>query len=367
MRRGLLIVAVLLAALFCVACNRANDDITAADTNLEPISTPAPAPLTPIPIPTPPPTPLPALQQTPATQSSAPVSSYISEYGRQAAENFLSQFTSIFTGIQMAEYNLDNNYADTGRFWPQWPGRPGWQHLEEHYVTYEMPPLFWRNSPHGITGVFDSNDNQRFEDELWLHVHRWANLASQTEHAIYWYAADFTLFDLDITGIPDIFILFRPIFDGWDTGPRAFYTIFRYVDGQYRQMTLIDADDPGAWVRWIMATALFFDAYGRLILVHDDEHDSYHTYVHLTFEGDYVKSRRIVSIEWREWDEWYAWREHHWHDWRETADGWTEFDSWMHHNPTIFGTDIALIPIRPHVELQNEIRTSIIERYFSDN
>jgi hypothetical protein len=101
---------------------------------------------------------------------------------------------------------------------------------------------------------------------------------------------------------------------------------------------------------------LFFDNQGRIVTYYGTEMDGTFRYDHLVLTNEYAELHLITALDFMEWsmgtDNWDAWQAHHWHD-------WDRGESWMYHNPVIFGTDIKLTPIQPLADVQDEITTSI--------
>ena len=251
----------------------------------------------------------------------------ISEYGWQAAADFLSGMTSIFTGLVQAETDWNNDWEETGRFLLGVD-----LSTLRSITTYEVPEIYYVLDEQGVKGVYDRHGNE-LQDSLWLRTGggEW-----------YFYVSHFRLFDFDGTGIPDIFVFFHPIFNGWDTGPTGEYIVFRYVDGEYRKLEQQLNDDEITWP-WtsslrITCCHLFFqDETGRIISLFSDEtQGSFFGYEQLIITDDYFMLNPITVMETGEWE---AWHEHIY-----------ELNS-----PTIFGTDIRLTPLHSFRDLETAL------------
>ncbi|MCL2376442.1 MAG: hypothetical protein FWC76_03495 [Defluviitaleaceae bacterium] len=272
----------------------------------------------------------------------------ISEHIRQAAEDFLSEFATIFTSVVRAltTWDEDEQIAiPTGSFWP------GWDNESREFITVDEPPgiYFLRTFGGGPEGFFDQAGNQ-IEGAPYLRI--W--------HGEDWaYASSFKLFDFDNSGIPIIFIFFDSVFeDGF-----RFYEKAKYIDGEYRLLetrAFIDGEETSpTWMRW--SHNIFYDDTGRLITLHHSwgRHMVTSIYEHLIITDNYAELHLITQETWYNLN---AWQENYWSQWGETPYGWGMIDSWLLHNPTIFGTDIPLTPMQSLASLEDEIMASILER-----
>ena len=271
----------------------------------------------------------------------------ISPYGREVAEEFLSGFASLFAGVAQAETTWDGaRMVETGRWITGWDVE-SWEPI----ISDETPEIYRAPIETGI-GFFDRQGN-RIYDAPWLYIQHGENWVS------YHYAGYFRLFEFDNSGIPVIFIHFNQTFEG---GYGGFYRIFRYVDGEFRTLELRafedDVESPWAWLSRVHE--LFFDDTGKIITFASSEYHGIFRYEHLVFTDEHAEMHLVTALDNSDWD---AWQEHHWGYWGELPDGkWGMLDGWLKHNPTIFGTDIALTPILPLVDLEEEMRESVLER-----
>ena len=278
---------------------------------------------------------------------------YISEFGRQVAEEFLSEKTTIFTNFSFLTARAETVWdADrrrlmqTGRFVLGVEEIDGiWQQI----ISYEAPDMYLSPTEAGEWAFFDRQGN-RIYDAPWMYVWReddWSEL---------YYASDFRLFDFNNNGIPDIFIHFNQTFEG---GYAGFYRIFRFVDGEYRMLEM------QGWISRIHD--LFFDSEGRIIVFGNSDYHGEYQYSYLVLTDELAEFHHVAGLDFLASDcyndIWNAWQKHHWYQSEETADGWRLADSWRNHNPTIFGTDIPLTPIYALTDLRQEIIASLRERY----
>jgi len=292
--------------------------------------------------------------EDPTSGATTPLPTYttptwtISEYGRQAAEDFLFTMTTIFTDVLHAEVE----YVDGNRVRPAERFRVGWD-LETHeaIMTDIIPEFYIDFMESGVwnsMAFFDRHHN-RVYDAPWLEVNRGDDWTS------YRYANHFRLFDFDNDGIPEILIHYRQTFDGGYAGA---YHIFRYVDGAYRRLeqVLIENGEAHNWPwAWISsAHTLFWDSNGKIISFIDSMYHGVNRYEHLVLTNEHAEFHVLASLDWQ--SNWEAWEAHHWYEWNEPR------DSWMNHSPTIFGTNISLTPIESMTELEDEITRSIMSR-----
>jgi len=261
----------------------------------------------------------------------------ISQYGWQAAADFLGGMISIFTGITEAETDRDNDWQETGRF------ILGHDLSRSRLITtHEVPEIYHVLSPRGVRGVYDRYGN-RIYDAPWLDAFYAGGIN------VYFYASHFRLFDFDNTGIPDIFIFFSYLFCGIDTAPFGSYSVFRYVNGEYRALEQ-QFQDSDSWPRgssWAITPwhYFFIDETGRMIVMLSDDvaHGSFTGYELVTITDDHLAVYPLVVMGYD--DDWAAWEVHMY-----------ELNS-----PTIFGTDIRLTPLYSFDELAIEL--SVYLRY----
>ena len=268
----------------------------------------------------------------------------ISEHGWQAAADFLSPFTSLFTGVGRMETVWDaERHVDvpTGRF------LMGWDNVHHQPIfADETPEFYFGHTDTGTPTFFDRQGN-RITEAPWAYIQRFEGFYTQygepTVSYSHHYANYFKLFDFDHDGIPEIFIHFQQTFEGCYGG---FYRIFSYVDGEYKMLDMVAFLDgePQAWVFFGSVHELFTDADGRIITFVDNG----------LFTGEYTQ---LVLTESRaefhhlaDAHNWDAWQAHHWQVWEGTL-----IDSWLFHNPTLFGTDIAITPLLPFEDVGAEL------------
>jgi len=269
----------------------------------------------------------------------------ISEYGKRVAIEFLSEMTTIFTGMPRAETAWDETQRiaiPTGRFWT-------WDRVNQQRITTDEPPEFYFLQTYGgeQQGFFDKYGNQ-------LYGIPWLSTPHEEGWPSFHYAGYFRLFDFDCDGIPEIFIHFSQTLDGSYVG---FYRIFRYVDGEYRMLemrTLKNAEE-SPWPWFGSLHELFWDDNGRIITFIDTaEYNGIAQYEHLVIVDEYAELHLVVALDYVDWD---AWREYHWREWGRTG----LIGGWSFESPTIFGTDIPLTPIQSLTSLENEITAIILK------
>ena len=250
----------------------------------------------------------------------------ISEYGWQAVSGFLRDFTSIFTGV--------NGF----------------------YTANRISEIYFTSAYHSQYAFFDRYGNA-ITDAPWVYTQRFEDYRNG-EYCVsfsHHYASYFSLFDFDKTGIPDIIIHFRQTFDGCYGG---FYRIFRYENGAYRmlEMAAFSNNEQLDWVSFGSIHELYIDDGGRIItFISCPLNDN--AYNHLLLGSRAEFHRLIVPDIHFIWEDWEA---HHWEEWERTPYGYKLISSWRDYNPTIFGTDIGLMPLIPFVDLGAELYAYLI-------
>jgi len=223
---------------------------------------------------------------------------YVNARARQAIEDFLVQFISIFS----FGYGMDSNAL----------------------VRFDRENAFAQGRE---TSVFFDNQGNPIYDAPFI-------LGDMV------YASRFSIYDLDGDGIPEIFITFLEF-----SNSLGLTVIYRLIDGEFTPIRYYDCR--GRFIR---------DAQGRLILFFNDVKDgSIFGYRLVTFAGDKLVTEHLVTkpiIELTHDDVWEvtsSWDEHH-----------NSPEFWL--NPTIYGKDIPFSFIPRMRILENEITTSIKER-----
>jgi len=297
MRKIILLIIVLIALAACDNGESATEHTSIQDTVYETQNTPIPPIETPLSNP------------TPMADTEVPTllleQSGISEYGWQVAADFLRDFTTLFVDVARVDWG------------------------------YEPSEISVAITEEGASALVDSYGNI-IVDAPWIYPR------------LLHYADYFKLFDFDNDGIPEILVHFQQTFVGCYGG---FYRIFKYIDGTYRMLEMAAFENgEETWVRFGTIHDLFIDENGRIITLLDSEMQG-NEYTHLVFANNRVEFHHIAMPE----NAWESWAEHHWKVWEQTAYGFDVIDSWMYHNPTIFGTDIAIKPFHPFRELEDEL------------
>ena len=232
----------------------------------------------------------------------------ISEYGQQVAADFLKDFTTLFINVARIEWGHDPS--------------------EISLAVTEA----------GTLEFFDSYGNTII-DAPWIYRRQF-----DTYDSIH-YANYFKLFDFDNDGIPEILMHFNQTFEGCYGG---FYRIFKYINGAYRMLEMAAFADGEElpWVHFGSVHDLFMDEGGRIITLLDSEMTGFE-YTQLIFANNRVEFHHLIMPE----HTWEEWRAHHWSVWENTANGYEMTDSWIFHNPVIFGTDISISLFQPFTEL----------------
>jgi len=273
-----------------------------------------------------------------------PIMPYISEYGRRVAEDFLSQYLSLFN--DRWDYGVWD--IDTGVFYSRqnWE----WVRVEDNNDL----PLFsvggrrsnepWVHWEYDGNYVFDQTGN-RMSNHPFIISHPYVDWGSHVSSAF-----AFSLYDFGNNNIPDIIIHFLPLeHEGGHTGS---YRLYRYINGAYRAMGYIPLGH----------FSFFRCQSNELIVLYNDDYFGLYSYYTLRFVSAGMEMAFISGLQsdWRiELYEWYP----------EGSD----YDRWMlHHtsprfnsNPTVFGVGTPVTRVPQLTELQEEI-TYLILRGFSN-
>ena len=272
----------------------------------------------------------------------------LGEYGyhAQVAAEFLSQMTSIFTGVFREQVDWSSGEpVGTGEFW-------GWDNVNRvQIITDEMPEIALMTLGDRRLGFF-GKDGERIYEAPWMSTYQ------SGEWSTSFYASYFRIMDLDDNGIPEILIHFQQTFDG---GYAGFYRIFRYVDGEYRILELRGVSDGETQERIGLGGRhrFFRDALGRTVAHTDSMYHGMLKYEQLTILNGTAEFHLLLEMD---GDNWEAWESFHWITFDNATGRWEIADAWFLNEPTIFGTDIALAIIEPEHAIEVAI-TKEIMRY----
>ena len=119
--------------------------------------------------------------------------------------------------------------------------------------------------------------------------------------------------------------------------------------GRYSYIHYFADGEELPWVHFGTGHEIFIDIDGRIITFTNNEMQG-QEYAHLIFANGRVELHFIARLD-HDWQgSWQEWQDHHWKEWELTSDGHrigVLLDSWMFHNPTIFGTDIPIKLLQP--------------------
>ena len=250
----------------------------------------------------------------------------ISEYGWQAAADFLRSFDSIFTPIGFPITSWDSNTNAAKRT----GGYHAW--LDQTKLNERPDVVFFNHLIYGHDTGFFNRDGNQITGVLWLTEWHYANY--------------FSLFDFDGNGIPDIIVHFQQTFEGCYGG---FYLIFRYNDGAYVQLEM-----PAH--AFTATNRLFVDEYGRIITFSESELHGLGI-SHMALTDHRAEFHNLLYWAYNTWHEWYL---HHWRITEQTPYGSILLDDWLANNPTIFGTDIGITPLDPFYDLGAELMAYLL-------
>ena len=255
-----------------------------------------------------------------ARMPTAPIQQ-ISPRGRQAAEEFLKDFWTLFYFVD-AWHN-----PETGGFYSIC--RQTWQTVESDGTV----PFYWGGTPDtewphvNYDGrIFDSEGNQ-LTDLPFVRGNgmRFPPIAIQ-----------FNMFDLNSDGIPEIIITFLPVrpgFEGCLQGFAGETVVYKYINGRFQEI--------GNLLYHVYQ--LYVDIYGQIIILHNDRLSGVlfgYYYLHLMNNSIWLEY--IISPS----DDFESWWQHH---------SWPYFNE----SPTIYEIGRPLAAINPLLDLQGEIRDAI--------
>ena len=201
----------------------------------------------------------------------------ISDFGRQAAEDFLTQFFTIFTDIPIPATGGWGMAEGQFRSYREVNGQ--WQEI----ITYEVPDFYFREDPNNWenSGFYDRHGNRITAP--WI-LDDWV------------YATGFSLWNLSNTGIPDILVYYWGNYVGsGDGGTPA--SLFRFIDGEYRRVARISSWN-GETFYWMSGEFRYYhDALGNLIKHFPPFVDLSASYYYLTFANNIMELDRIALLD----------------------------------------------------------------------
>ena len=243
----------------------------------------------------------------------------ISEFGRQVATEFLSEFHSIFSfGFR----SRDGSYSTfTGE-------------------VLDRPPLVW----YGYQDVGDGT--------LGILPHYFDRYGNRIEGAIFagddagqgsWLPGvvfSFSLYYFGNDGIPDILIL-----SGIPETCASGFVIYSFIDGEYRD------------VGTLSFPSFFFDYSGQVVVL--DLMRGMWDYFYLDFTPDGAELTRIPLIDWD-----VVWAGDN--ALSRQFESFHNADFWESEHPTMFNSNLPLTHIRPLTELQEKLTESITANLLAD-
>jgi hypothetical protein len=263
--------------------------------------------------------PIPALNLFPAPPRFDAPQIQITDAGRTAAMDFLSEYTSLF------------GFGEFNKF-------------TETYINYftgeilaERPLVLLVNEYEEIRpGAFELR-SRRFYDRDENVIEDVVFLRGQ-----YFIATDFILYALDNSGFPAIFILWEDP----DTCSRG-YEMHHYIDGEYVFM---------GWLKSSLPFQFFHSHDGRIVVFYNSELDSLYGSYFLNIANE-LHHEEIVAVGYDEWHDIRAqWKEFHgYYEWNHDTHEHIFIAGEFSENPRIFGTNLPLAPIEPLSVLRNEI------------
>ena len=273
----------------------------------------------------------------------------ISSFGRQVAEEFLSQFFTIFT---------DRSIPVAG-WWGMEEGQfiSGYE-IDGHWhevITYETPDIYFRHDLESWenSGFFDRYGN-RITNQPWM----------------LWdlYATGFSLYNFDNNGIPDIMIYYwGNYFGSGDGGTPA--SLFRFIDGAYRRISYVSPWwDEGPRYNMAGEFRFYYDALGNFIKHLPPFVDLSGFYYYATFNNTLMDLEIIASLDnyWDGSNNHTFWTNHITGETNISIADFPLFSAWGDVPPLtsrfIPGTTMSITRIQPLTSLQNEITATLTQR-----
>jgi hypothetical protein len=249
-------------------------------------------------------------------------------------EDFLLQFTTIFTDVGIARSN--------GEFSLGWREIGGeWREV----TTRDTPDIYFRYSPNSDSGnYFDRRG--RITAAPWL--------GDKDE-----YAASYSLWDFDGNGIPSISVYFRP-FPEMPSCYYGYYVMYRLIDGEYTAVaSRHQFSSEGLTEHWRvgrMGEYYYKDSSGNLVMYTvPNEMDGGGEYNYIIFSGSAANFTKIAEVT--GWDGSYTWTNHM--NGRSNIPHNDVNPNAAHHIPA---TDERLTPVQPMFALQERVNLAVRER-----
>jgi len=231
----------------------------------------------------------------------------LNDVGSMAIVEFLRDYLSVyslgeFNGVHLGTYSCLIE----------------WDVVNDHPLILAERPLVvhkW-NSDEMPRSFFYNRDNERFENVVFLHWPAWV-------------AVSFSLFDIGQYNYPVIAIHWNVLHTCANN-----FELFKFINDGFQSVGFLNGR---SW-------QLFNDCEGRLVVLFDSDLYEHYEYAFVIFAEDGLLLDEIVSVrrlsrECEDFSEWYA---HH------RTYSFTEY-------PTIFRTNLSLIPVQPLTDLQDEI------------
>jgi len=231
----------------------------------------------------------------------------ISEFGRQATKDFLSELTTLFSlSFQFEDGTFGQNIA--GLAHPFYPPLVS-------YIRVDDYPWI----------IYSDRFGNVIEDAPFL----------MDIGFVQGFAANASLYYLGNNGIPCIVILWGVP----DTGAMR-RELFRFIDGEFRSIGVLNAS----------AYSFFYNTDGQLIVLYVDDYNGIHGYYYLTFPNNAVAHELIIAPPTYSWEAQESWHNHH---------TWQYF--FEDPNPYMYGTNQPLERIFPLSELHDKLNADIVE------
>ncbi|MCL2225420.1 MAG: hypothetical protein FWB96_10695 [Defluviitaleaceae bacterium] len=246
----------------------------------------------------------------------------INDFGRQVAAEFLGDFWSLFG------FNLNRFDTETEEFFTKDIATWEWVECDGSQLLYWGGEYVQREGLSFVEycgRIFNAYGEITDVPFIRNHDNPWfPNVANR-----------FVLYDLNGSGIPDIFITFLPIYPIWEAclqGIIGETIMYRFVDGEYREM--------GGFPHSFFG--IFMNDDGETIFHVSDDMDGIYGYYILHFIDGAIEVENIFTPDNDDMLDWWA---HH---------GYEEF--FANPNPTMFYTGMPLTRVPSLVDLWHEIR-----------
>ncbi|MCL2216998.1 MAG: hypothetical protein FWB91_08275 [Defluviitaleaceae bacterium] len=215
--------------------------------------------------------------------------------GREATEEFLSQFTTLFQGI------LSWRDLETGGFYARHPETWQWIETDGTSLVYFGGTRFEHCC--GSDFIFDGKSFFDRDGKLIIDASFIGSSFEYVGGRRTSVAKSFYLYDFDVDGIPEIIIEFFY----WTESGFGFFAdykrIYKFIDGAFEEVGRV----------LVGGTTFFHDPDGNVILLYNIGYFGAYGYYYLNFVDGGMELVRIISPIAEDWPlSFQSWDAHHW-------------------------------------------------------